>query len=278
MTKKKPIRIRLKEKIRIKNRIERLVRKIGDDICRPSSGSKRVQFKGEIDLVTRFDRWSQQRLAGTLRREFPDYGILSEENLCAKQEAPIRWIVDPLDGTTNFAHGLPIWSISIALEVDGDVDVGIVYDPSRKEMFSAIRNHGATLNGKGIRVSSIKVLDRALLVTGFPYDIRKSSHDNLNHFNRFAKRAQAVRRLGSAALDLCYTACGRFDGYWEIKLSSWDQAAGSLIVSEAGGRITDFSNNRFNIYDNQVLATNGLIHREMLEVLGLCRSKVKGKS
>ncbi|OGC41425.1 hypothetical protein A2Y85_02590 [candidate division WOR-3 bacterium RBG_13_43_14] len=251
----------------MKGFIERLTKNVGDDIYRKSSAQKHVKFKSEIDLITRFDRSSQRQIVTALRREFPGFGILSEEGLCYKKDAPIRWIIDPLDGTTNFVHGLPIWSITIALEIFGNVIVGIVYDPTRREMFSAIKENGAAINGKYIRVSSVRSLDRALLVTGFPYDIRRSKKDNLNHFNQFAKKAQAVRRLGSAALDLCYTACGRFDGYWEIKLSPWDQAAGSLILKEAGGRITDFNNNKFDIYGDEVLATNGLIHKQMQKLL-----------
>ncbi len=260
-------RITLNEKINIGKSIEKLVRTVGDDIYRKSSGNKRVKFKGEVDLITKFDRSSQRQIAAFLQKEFPDFGLLSEEGLCYKENAPIRWIVDPLDGTTNFAHGLPIWSITIALEFFNNIIIGVVYDPCRREMFSAIQDNGATINGKRIRVSSVRSLNQALLVTGFPYDIRRTDQDNLEYFSRFAKKAQAVRRLGSAALDLCYTACGRFDGYWEIKLSPWDQAAGSLILKEAEGMITDFKNNEFSIYGEEVLATNGLIHTQMQKIL-----------
>ncbi len=255
------------DRIRIRRFAENLVRNVGDDIWRRSAGQKRVRYKGEIDLITRFDCRSQRQIAAELRREFPDFGMLGEEGLCYKKDAPIRWIVDPLDGTTNFTHGLPIWSITIALEVCRNVIIGIVYDPCRKEMFSASSANGATLNGKRIRVSSVRSLGQSLLVTGFPYDIRRTRKDNLDYFGLFAKKAQAVRRLGSAALDLCYTACGRFDGYWEIKLSPWDQAAGSLILSEAGGKITNFAGEPFDIYGDEVLATNGLIHAQMQYVL-----------
>jgi len=226
-----------------------------------------VSFKGEIDLVTKFDRDAQKQIVSALSREFPDHGILSEEDINRKPASNIRWIVDPLDGTTNFAHGLPIWAISIGLEVNDEVVLGVVYDPNRDETFSALRNSGARLNGRKIRVSSARKLDRCLLVTGFPYDIRRSERNNLRQFGEFAVRARAVRRLGSAALDLCYTACGRFDGYWEMKLSPWDQAAGSLILKESGGKITDFRGRPFNIYGDEVLGTNGLIHRQMMDVL-----------
>lgn len=208
-------------------------------------------------------------IVSELMKSYPKHGILSEEGVNHNEKAPLKWIVDPLDGTTNFAHGLPIWAISIALEVEGDIILGVVYEPCSKEIFSAIKNKGAFIGRKKINVSRIRRLTQALLVTGFPYDIRTSQYNNLNHFCNFAVRAQAVRRLGSAALDLCYTACGRFDGYWEIKLSPWDQAAGSLILSEAGGLITDFKGNKFNIYGDEVLGTNRLIHKQMMMVLKL---------
>lgn len=244
-----------------------LARNVGDCIQKRANTKMRIYYKGDIDLVTQFDKESQDLIVKGLIKEFPDYGILSEENISENIDAPIKWIVDPLDGTTNFAHGLPIWTITIALEVEGEVVLGVVYDPTRGEMFSAIEGSGAFLNKKRIRVSKVKKLDHALLITGFPYDIREAKDNNLNHFSNFAVRAQAVRRLGSAALDLCYTACGRFDGYWELKLSPWDQAAGSLILKEAGGKITDFQGEEFNIYGDEVLGTNGFIHRQMMKVL-----------
>jgi myo-inositol-1(or 4)-monophosphatase len=249
------------------NFVVRMVHRVGDGVARRSRRGLRVSFKGEIDLVTQFDRDAQEKIVSALIREYPDHGILSEEGISVYPEESIRWIVDPLDGTTNFAHGLPIWAISVGLEVDDNVVLGVVYDPNRSETFTAVKNCGARLNGKKISVSKTRKLDRSLLVTGFPYDIRRSKRNNLRQFGEFAVRARAVRRLGSAALDLCYTACGRFDGYWELKLSPWDQAAGSLIVREAGGKITDFRGKAFNIYGDEVLATNGLIHRQMMNVL-----------
>lgn len=247
-----------------------LSRRVGDYIYnRTASKKKIISYKGEIDLVTQFDRRSQNLIVKALKAKFPDFGILSEENVSHNTDLPVKWIVDPLDGTTNFAHGLPIWTISIALEISGEILLGVVYDPTRGEMFSAIKKCGAFLNKKKIRVSRIKKLSRSLLITGFPYDIRRSKDNNLNHFNNFAVRVQAVRRLGSAALDLCYTACGRFDGYWELKLSPWDQAAGFLILKEAGGKVTDFKGKKFDIYGDEVLGTNGLIHRQMMRVLKL---------
>jgi len=244
-----------------------LAREVGDYIHKSAHKMKRVHYKGEIDLVTQFDRESQDVIVKQLTSKFPGYGILSEENISRDVNAKVKWIVDPLDGTTNFAHGLPIWAISIALENEGNIVLGVVYDPTRGEMFHALKGNGAFLNGKKINVSKVNELDQALLVTGFPYDIRSAKENNLNHFGNFAVRAQAVRRLGSAALDLCYTACGRFDGYWELKLSPWDQAAGSLILNEAGGEVTDFMGKKFSIYGDEVLGTNGLLHRQMMEIL-----------
>lgn len=249
----------------------RLAERVGRTIARRSGHRIRVSYKGEIDLVTRFDELAQRMIVDHLRREFPAHGLLCEENVDTGADRPARWIVDPLDGTTNFAHGLPIWAISIALEAGGEIALGVVHDPNRNETFSAMAGRGARLNGRPIRVSTTRRLDRSLLVTGFPYDIRRSRQNNLRQFGRFAVRARAVRRLGSAALDLCYTACGRFDGYWEMKLSPWDQAAGSLILRQAGGRITDFAGRKFGIYGDQVLATNGLIHGQMMRVLEAAR-------
>ncbi len=243
-----------------------LARAVGDRIMK-SRRRVRVSYKGEVDLVTQYDREAQDMIVSAIEKTYPGYGVLSEEDVNTNAGCRARWIIDPLDGTTNFAHGLPIWAISIALETDKEIVLGVVHDPSRNETFSAVRKRGARLNGRVIRVSATRKLDHSLLVTGFPYDIRRSADNNLRQFAAFAVRSRAVRRLGSAALDLCYTACGRFDGYWEMKLSPWDQAAGSLIVREAGGRITDFAGKDFDIYGDQVLATNGLIHRSMMRVL-----------
>jgi myo-inositol-1(or 4)-monophosphatase len=253
--------------------VKNLANRVGDYLRRGVQDRKKIYYKGEVDLVTQFDKNAQTMIVRELTKKFPGYGILSEENISRNLDARIKWIVDPLDGTTNFAHGLPIWTVSIALEVEGEIVLGVVYDPTRREMFSAVKNNGAYVNRKKMRVSRIKKLNHALLITGFPYDIRRSRDNNLHHFCNFALRAQAVRRLGSAALDLCYTACGRFDGYWELKLSPWDQAAGSLILREAGGRITDFKGKKFNIYGAEVLGTNGLIHGQMMKVLKLVSSR-----
>jgi myo-inositol-1(or 4)-monophosphatase len=245
----------------------KLAQHIGDSILQNCTQEKKIYYKSAVDLVTQFDTYAQDIIVKELEQCYPDYGILSEENIVKNPHAPLKWVIDPLDGTTNFAHGLPVWSISIALEHEGSIVTGVVYDPTRREMFSAEIGQCALLNGSAIHVSAIDELDKALLVTGFPYDIRVSEDNNLDNFRAFALCSQAVRRLGSAALDLCYVASGRFDGYWEKKLSPWDQAAGMLILHEAGGKITDFKGARFSIYGDEVLATNSLIHEQMIEVL-----------
>ena len=229
----------------------------------------RISFKGTLDLVTQFDGRAQQMIDARLRAAFPDHGILAEEGLSRETGSPYRWIVDPLDGTTNFAHRFPIFSVSIALEKDGEGLVGVVYDPMRDEMFWALRGEGAFLNGTRIRVSTIAELDRSLVATGFPYDLRESPVNNVCHFNNFILRVQAVRRCGSAALDLSYLACGRFDGFWELKLKPWDVAAGAVIVREAGGQVTDFAGGAVPGFQADIVASNGLIHQGMLEIIRL---------
>jgi myo-inositol-1(or 4)-monophosphatase len=215
------------------------------------------------------DHRSEDAIISILKKGFPDYGILAEESDERKGDGTYRWILDPLDGTTNYAHGYPFFAVSLALEKAGEVVWGVVYDPLREELFMAEPGKGATLNGDPIRVSSTDALHRGFLATGFPYDVRASEENNLKHFNNFARVAQAIRRDGSAALDLCYVAMGRFDGFWELKLNPWDTAAGSLIVDEAGGQVTDFKGKPFSINGLKILASNGLIHPEMVRILSL---------
>ena len=224
-----------------------------------------IRYKDRINLVTKADREAEQNIVRRLLKAFPAYGILAEEGTTVAGDA--RWIVDPLDGTTNYAHGYPIFCVSIALERDRKIVLGVIYDPARKEMFSAERGHGAVLNRNRMYVSRIRNLDRALLVTGFAYDVHTCSDNNLDHFTNFILKAQAVRRDGSAALDLAYLACGRFDGFWEIKLHPWDTAAGSLLVTEAGGRMSDFQGSPFSIYGQETFASNGFIHKAMQSIL-----------
>lgn len=230
-----------------------------------------IEHKAGRELVSEIDRASERMLVGAIRQRYPEHGIVAEEGGVAagtNGEPGYRWIIDPLDGTTNFAHGFPVYSISIALERCGEIGMGVVFDPTRGEMFTALRGGGAELNGRRISVSSTPDLDHSLLSTGFPYDVRESRENNLDHFADFAVRAQAVRRCGSAALDLCYVACGRFDGFWELKLAPWDVAAGMLMVTEAGGRVTDFSGGRPDTTGKETVASNGRIHESMIQVLG----------
>lgn len=227
-----------------------------------------VERKGDVDLVTRADRASEALIVEELGRRFPDHDVLAEEGGGGSRGIgrPL-WIVDPLDGTTNFAHGVPLWTISVAVLAEGEILAGVVHDPNRGECFTASRGGGAFRNGQRIRVSQERTLSDALLVTGFPYDVRTSDVDNLDHFVAFMKRARAVRRLGSAALDLAWVACGRFDGFWEHKLHAWDMAAGALLVAEAGGLVTRFDGSRFDVFSDEILAAPAALIPPMREVL-----------
>ncbi len=227
----------------------------------------RISYKGRINLVTAADLASEKLIFKAIKKKYPDHSILTEEKLSAERESDFRWIIDPLDGTTNYAHDFPFWSVSIALEYREKIIIGVVYEPMRDEMFYASSGNGARLNDKKIIVSQEKMLERSLLATGFPYDIGSSEENNLKYFERFARKARGVRRAGSAALDLCYLACGRFDGFWELKLSPWDTAATRLIVEEAGGIVTDFDGHKYSIYDKYILASNGKIHDQMIKIL-----------
>jgi myo-inositol-1(or 4)-monophosphatase len=244
----------------------------GELLCKQDSSPHSISYKGAVDLVTESDRQSQDVIVGFLSERFPDHDILAEEGLSELRGSEYRWVIDPLDGTTNFAHGFPVFSVSIALQRQGETCVGIVFDPTRNDMFTAQRGEGAELNGRRISVSKTPDLDHSLLATGFPYDIRESRDNNLDHFADLAVRAQAIRRCGSAALDLCYLACGRFDGFWELKLAPWDVAAGLLMVTEAGGRATDFSGGPPDPSGAETVASNGLIHDALVQVLQLRRN------
>ena len=228
-----------------------------------------VDHKGSINLVTDVDLASERLIREAISTYYPRHEVLAEEGGLSESGSEYRWIVDPLDGTTNYAHGYPIFCVSIALECKGEIVLGVVYDPMRDELFTAERGGGAALNNRAIHVSKTAELMQGLLSTGFPYDIKTSKLTNLDHWANFAMNAQALRRDGAAALDLCYVACGRVDGFWELNLSPWDTAAGALIVTEAGGRVTNFSGGPFSNYKPEVVASNGLIHDRMLEVLKL---------
>ncbi len=238
----------------------------------------RPERKGAIDLVTEYDRRSEAVVLAELARRFPSHAVLSEEAGARAGDTRVRWIVDPLDGTTNFAHNYPFFGVSIAAEVDGALAAGAVYDPVRDEMFAAAAGHGATLDGAPLRVSAVTRVVDALLVTGFPYDVREDPERYLRPFRAFLLTAQGIRRDGSAALNLCYTACGRFDGFWERGLAAWDAAAGVLIVREAGGRVTRFDGAPVELDGREFLATNGVLHDEMMAILEPYREPRRGET
>jgi myo-inositol-1(or 4)-monophosphatase len=226
---------------------------------------KEIRYKGEVDLVTEVDERAEAVIREALREAFPAHGILGEEGGSLPGESDSRWIVDPLDGTTNYAHGLRIFAVSIALERAGEVVAGVVHDPMADETYAAERGGGATLNGRPIRVSQTGTLIGALLVTGFPYD-RDDMPAALDLFGRFSMLSRGMRRLGSAALDLCYVAAGRLDGYYERGVKAWDVAAGSLILEEAGGRITDYRGEGFDLERGELVASNGPLHPALVSV------------
>ncbi|MCX5813910.1 MAG: inositol monophosphatase family protein [Proteobacteria bacterium] len=226
-----------------------------------------IRHKGETDLVTDVDMACQEKIIGLIKRAFPDDDIISEEKKNDFDGKKNRWIIDPLDGTTNYAHGYPFFCTSIAYEVNGQITYGVVYNPIFNELFFGRKGAGAYLNGERIKVSFVNDLKQALLSTGFPYNIATTERNNVDHFLNFLFKAQAVRRDGSAALNLCYVACGRFDAFWELSLNSWDMAAGCLMIDEAGGTVTNIQGNKFSVYKDTIVASNGLIHKDMLMVL-----------
>ena len=229
--------------------------------------TRQISHKGDIDLVTEADLGAEKRIVDTIRARFPDHAILSDEMGHSEGPAGYRWIIDPLDGTTNFAHGLTTCCVSIAVaDADGPL-VGVVWAPFSEELFSAIRGGGTRLNGRPLSVSPIDRIKESLLVTGFPYNVREILVPVMSRFTRCLEASQGVRRLGSAALDLCYVAAGRFEAFWEEQLHPWDVAAGHLMVMEAGGRVTDFDNRPFSPDMKAILASNGRIHDDMLKLL-----------
>lgn len=228
---------------------------------------KEIEYKGEVDLVTESDRRSEELVVSQLRRRFPDHAIVAEEGSGkAAAGAKYCWHVDPLDGTTNFAHGYPCFAVSLGLVEDGEPVVGAVLNPVYDELFTAARGEGAFLNGRRIRVSPVKSLSQSLVATGFPTHQRKKSA-NINYYWEFTLRTHGVRRDGAAALDMCAVACGRFDGFWEFGLKSWDTAAGTILVREAGGVVTDVDGNPYQPGARVVVASNGKIHGEMREII-----------
>lgn len=226
-----------------------------------------IEFKGDANLVTVADRLSEDAIVSIITGSYPGHQIMAEEGTTNNNISEYRWIIDPLDGTTNFAHSFPLFAVSIGLELEGKMVMGVVYDPVRGECFTAMDGCGAYLNGRAIHVSDVETLDRSLLATGFPYDRRINPDEYLFHFREFLKTAQEIRRPGAATIDMCYVASGRFDGFWEPKLQPWDIAAAAVIVKEAGGRLSDYKGGEFSIYGKETVASNGKIHGEMLDVL-----------
>ena len=236
----------------------------------------RVDKKGSIDLVTEVDVACEKMCRDTLAERFPDHDILAEElggSTRGRTPSRFRWVFDPLDGTTNYTHGLPIYCSSLALEIAGRAEVAAVYDPTRKELFTGERGEGAYLNGRALRVSQTETLIDSLLVTGFPYSVHEQRGELVELFGYFLGRARAVRRLGSAALDLCYVAAGRFEAFWEQHLKPWDVAAGALIVEEAGGRVTGMDNGPFDAAAAHLIASNGHVHEEVVDTIAEFRAQ-----
>ena len=227
----------------------------------------RVEKKGAIDLVTEVDLEVERMFRAMVAERFPDHDVLAEELGGDARGASHRWVFDPLDGTTNFAHGVPIFCASLALEVDGRAAIAAVYDPNRRELFTAEAGVGSWLNGRRLRVSTNASVIESMMVTGFPYTVHQQADEFLEVFGKVLKHARAIRRLGSAAIDICWVAAGRMDGFWEASLKPWDTRAAALILEEAGGRVTGMSGGEWVPDDGHILATNGLIHREMLDIL-----------
>lgn len=241
--------------------------KSGELIRRRVGKIRQISFKGAINLVTDVDRESEELIKTYLAEKFPTHQFLGEEGGGNSDSCAYRWVVDPIDGTTNFVHGFPYFCVSIALEERCRPIVGVVFDPMHQELFYAVKGKGAFLNKKRIYVSNISEVKKSLLCTGFAYELQDATDSNVEHFVDFLMNSQAVRRMGSAALDLCYVACGRFDGFWELNLKPWDTAAAVLIVTEAGGKVTKLDGGHHSHYDQEILASNGLLHKRMSDIL-----------
>ena len=247
--------------------VETIARQAGSVLREGYGNVHHIQQKGAIDLVTEFDKRSEEIIISAIQREFPDHAILAEESGRNEITSEYQWVIDPLDGTTNFAHAIPIFSVTLCLLRNNFPIIGVTYDPLRDEMFSAESGRGATLNDRPIHVSSQTNLDQAVISTGFPYDLRTNPKNNFAQFIQFQLRTQAVRHLASAALDCAWTAIGRLDGYWEFGVKPWDIGAGVLIVREAGGRVTSTDGDENFLSNETILASNGLLHDQMFRVL-----------
>ncbi|MBN1234344.1 MAG: inositol monophosphatase [Candidatus Coatesbacteria bacterium] len=248
------------------NLAKELARNSGKILLANFGKRKELSYKGVFNLVTESDEASERSIISSLKRNYPNDSVLTEESQPKEADPERRWIIDPLDGTNNYAHNFPIFCVSIAFEYWGKIIIGIVYNPVNDEMFSAVKDSGAYLNTKMIKVSSTEKLVNSLLATGFPYDRLEGGETNIEFLSAYLMKAQGIRRTGSAALDLCFLASGRIDGYWELKLSPWDTAAGALIVKEAGGKISCLDGSEWNPFKKEILASNSIIHDQMIEV------------
>ena len=256
--------------------IEDLAKDAGAFLKKRVGKIKKVSYKGRMNLVTDVDKRCEDLILRKIKNAYPDHRILSEESgKGGANKSEWLWLIDPLDGTTNYVHGFNFFCVSIALMKNDVLFAGAIYDPIRNELFSAAKDAGAFLNHKRIKVSGVGRLDEALLSTGFPYKLGDSMKQNINNFIKFMMKSQAVRRPGSAALDLCYVASGRFDGFWEMELSPWDTAAGVLVVKEAGGHVSNFKNEPFSPFMKQIVATNKKLHKKMLDVLKKKNLKIR---
>jgi myo-inositol-1(or 4)-monophosphatase len=248
--------------------IIQISKEAGELIRNAFGKSHSVEFKtNELNLVTETDKASEKLITDFIKKKYPSHGILAEEGSDFNKSAEYLWVIDPLDGTTNFAHGLPIFAVSIGVQKNGETIAGVVYDVMRDVVYSSEKGCSSFENDKRINVSKNKNLGHSVLVTGFPYDIKENPDKAYERFIAFLKQARAIRRLGSAAIDFCYIACGVFDGFWEVSLHPWDICAGKLIVEEAGGAVTDFDGNKIDIYSKRILATNKIVHQKMIEVM-----------
>jgi myo-inositol-1(or 4)-monophosphatase len=244
-----------------------IAQEAGQLIKEGASKEFNVSYKGPVDLVTSVDLASQRLIKKRLASAFPTHQIIAEESGNVAATKQYAWIVDPLDGTTNFAHKFPIFSVSIALKTNNQIVLGVVHEINFAETFWAIKGEGAWLNGKKIKTSQINDLDKALLATGFPYNLRNNYQPVMKLFSSFALKTQGIRRAGAATIDLCYVACGRLDGFWELGLKPWDMAAGSLIVEEAGGKVSRFDGSPLNLWHPEIVASNNILHQQMLEII-----------
>jgi len=257
------------------NPMQELAREAGA-LLMSNFGKVAIEYKGDADLVTTADRNSEKLIVEHIRRRWPDHDLIGEEGSRNETGSDYRWYIDPLDGTTNFAHGYPVFCVSMALEYRGERIAGVIYDPNRNEMFAAEKGSGSRLNGAPIGVSPTLRLQESLVATGFPSH-KRHKNPNIHFYHQLTLRSHGVRRAGSAALDLCYVACGRYDAFWEFNLNPWDTAAGVLIVQEAGGTVTNFSGQPFSIDSRQVLASNTLLHKELLhEFAEIFAGRVEG--